>query len=317
MRKEYTMSQKVQPVRKAVFPVAGLGTRLLPATKVLSKEMLPILDRPLIQLAVEEAMQAGIEEFIFVIAHGKEMLLQHFANAPELYNLLQSRGKTAQLKKLQESTLPENAVQPVYQEEALGLGHAVWCAREMVGNEPFAVILPDDTVLHEKGCLAQMVDAYNTSGGNLVAVCEVDLQETEKYGVLDIAGRNGDMVSVRGLVEKPAPEKAPSNLAIIGRYILQPEIFTHLDRHEKGAGGEIQLTDAMSHLLKDQQFYGFLFQGERLDCGSEVGFVKAQVAFALNKPSIAPEIAEYLLEKLRQYHEKSGLMQKHLKVANY
>lgn len=300
------MQNTIRAVRKAVFPVAGLGTRLVPATKVLPKEMLTIVDRPLIQMAVEEAREAGIEEFIFVIGRGKEMLIQHFGDAPELVKILESRGKTDQVAKVNEAKIPEGALRAVEQEEALGLGHAVWCARELVGDEPFAVILPDDAVLHTKGCLAQMMDAYNMQGGNIVAACEVKLQDTSKYGILDVAARNGDVVSVCGLVEKPSPDRAPSNMAIMGRYILQPEIFSYLARHERGAGGEIQLTDAMALLLRDQKFSGLLFKGERLDCGNEIGFVKAQVAFALDKPHLAPELAEYLAEKLRQYYEECG-----------
>lgn len=297
------MSQTIRPVRKAVFPVAGLGTRLLPATKVLPKEMLTIVDRPLIQMAVEEAMEAGIEQFIFVINYGKEMLVQHFDNAPQLMKVLETRGKTDQIEAIKAAALPEGSLQTVLQQEALGLGHAVWCAHHAVGNEPFAVILPDDTVLGPVGCLAQMVESYAIHGGNVIAACEVAPEETRRYGILDVSGRQGQALSIRGLVEKPAPELARSTTAIFGRYILQPEIFRYLARQEQGAGGEIQLTDAMAHLLADQAFYGFLFEGERLDCGNELGFVKAQIAFALHKPSLAPEIADYMIRKLRDYHE--------------
>jgi UTP--glucose-1-phosphate uridylyltransferase len=307
------MSQAIRPVRKAVFPVAGLGTRLLPATKVLPKEMLTIVDRPLIQMAVEEAIEAGIEQFIFVINYGKEMLVQHFDNAPQLMKVLEARGKTDQIETIKAAALPEGSLQTVLQQEALGLGHAVWCAHHAVGNEPFAIILPDDTVLNSVGCLAQMVKSYNSHGGNVVAACEVAPEDTRRYGILDISGRQDQALSIKGLVEKPSPELAPSNMAIFGRYILQPEIFTYLARHEQGAGGEIQLTDAMAHLLADQDFYGFLFEGERLDCGNELGFVKAQIAFALNKPSLAPDIAEYMMTKLREYHEAGNKTAKSMK----
>lgn len=293
-------------VKKAIFPVAGLGTRLLPATKIMPKEMLTIVDRPLIQLAVEEAIEAGIEEFIFVISNGKESLLQHFSDAPALMEILGKRNKIEQIEKIKNMELPEGKLLSVMQEEALGLGHAVWCARELIGNEPFAVLLPDDTVLHSEGCLSQMMKAYNKLGGNIVASCEIPLEDSTKYGVLDVQSRNGQAVPINSLVEKPKPEDAPSNIAVFGRYILQPEIFDYLGKHERGAGGEIQLTDAMAKLIKDQSFHGFLFEGERLDCGHEMGFVKAQIAFALSKPHLAPEIAEYMIEKLRDYTKQSA-----------
>lgn len=295
-----------KPVKKAVLPVAGLGTRLLPATKVLAKEMLTIVDRPLIQMAVEEAIEAGIEEFIFVISQGKDMLVRHFETPAALIDTLAARSKHAQIKKVQDSSLPEGALKTALQEEALGLGHAVWCARDLIGNEPFAVLLPDDTVRHPKSCLAQMMDAYRTTGGNYVATCQVESKETSKYGILDIIEQNDGIVSIRNLVEKPSPEEAPSDMAIFGRYILQPEIFRILDRHETGAGGEIQLTDAMVHLLKEQPFFGYEFAGERLDCGNEEGFIKAQIAFALEKPDLAPEIINYMIEKVRAWHEEQA-----------
>jgi UTP--glucose-1-phosphate uridylyltransferase len=309
------MSEQIKPVRKAVLPVAGLGTRLLPATKVMPKEMLTILDRPLIQMAVEEARQAGIEEFIFVISSGKDVLIRQFECPQALMDMLEKRNKVEQIEKVKASSLPEGAIQTASQEVALGLGHAVWCAKELVGNEPFAVILPDDTVRHERSCLAQMMDAYNQHGGNIVATCEVEMKDASKYGMLDITSRDGQTVSVKGLVEKPKAEEAPSNMAIFGRYILQPEIFNYLDRHEKGAGGEIQLTDAMVHLIQDQPFHGFAFEGERLDCGSEVGFVKANIAYALDKDSISDEVAEYMMEKLRAYHEGKAMLGKSKKAA--
>lgn len=294
------MKNLSKPVKKAVFPVAGLGTRLLPATKVMPKEMLTIVDRPLIQLAVEEAREAGIEEFIFVISDGKEALLQHFQDAPALMDTLQSRNKVEQIAKIRQVDLPASALKSVKQDKPLGLGHAVWCAKELVGDEPFAVILADDTVLGDKSCLAQMMDAYNKMGGNVIASCEVPMEDTSKYGVFKVASREDNILKVSGLVEKPAPEIAPSNMTIFGRYILQPEIFAYLDKHETGAGGEIQLTDAMAKLINDQPFYGYIFEGERIDCGAELGFVKAQIAFALKKPHLAPEITAYMSEKLKE-----------------
>lgn len=291
----------IPKIRKAVFPVAGLGTRFLPATKVLAKEMLTIVDRPLIQMAVEEAKSAGIEEFIFVISSGKDMLVHHFETADKLLATLESRKKNEQIAKVKDTTLPAGKLQTAKQEEALGLGHAVWCARDLVGDEPFAVILPDDTVRHTETCLAQMVKAYNTHGGNVVATCAVPKEDSVKYGILDIIERNGDVVTIKGLVEKPEPDDAPSNMAIFGRYILQPQIFNHLDKKERGAGGEIQLTDAMAHLLKEQTFHGFEFKGERIDCGTETGFIKAQIAYGLDKPHLTKELIEYMTAKLKEY----------------
>lgn len=289
---------QIKPVRKAVFPVAGLGTRLLPATKAIPKEMLTIGDRPLIQLAVEEAIEAGIEEFIFVISDGKEALIQHFTNIPALTANLKSKNKTDLLEKVGELDKIGSKIKTVTQEKPLGLGHAVWCAKDLVGHEPFAVILADDTVLGPKGCTAQLMDIYNARGGNIIAACEVPLEDTSKYGVFKVDAQNGNILTVSGLVEKPAPEDAPSRMTIFGRYILQPEIFAYLEKHETGAGGEIQLTDAMAKLINDQKFYGYLFEGERLDCGSEIGFVKAQIAFALRNPKLATEIKSYMQDKL-------------------
>lgn len=291
-----------KPVRKAVFPVAGLGTRLLPATKVMPKEMLTIVDRPLIQMAIDEAIEAGIEEFIFVISAGKEMLTQHFQTPQALMDMLRARDKTEQIEKIQASSLADAAIKTVTQDQALGLGHAVWCAKDLVGNEPFAVILPDDTVRASKGCLAQMMEAYNQYGGNIVATCAVEMKEASRYGILDVVSRRGRAISINGLIEKPSPKDAPSNMAVFGRYILQPEIFAYLERHETGAGGEIQLTDAMAHLLKDQPFYGYEFSGERLDCGNEIGFLKAQISFGLQRKDLAPELINYMTEKIREYH---------------
>ncbi len=296
-----TTTTPIQPVRKAVFPVAGLGTRLLPATKVMPKEMLTIVDRPLIQMAVEEAMAAGVTEFIFVISEGKETLLRHFETPAAMMEMLELRGKTKEIEKVKASTLPQGSLKTAMQPKALGLGHAVWCAREIVGNEPFAVLLPDDTVRHPVGCLSQMVTAYNEVGGNVVAAVAVNPEETSKYGILDVVSRDGRNLSLRGLVEKPAPADAPSNMSIFGRYILQPQIFAHLERHEKGAGGEIQLTDAMARLLAEQDFTGYEFEGERIDCGSDIGFIKAQIAYGLDRAHLSQDILDYMIEKIRAY----------------
>ncbi len=295
------MSANIKPVKKAVFPVAGLGTRLLPATKAIPKEMLTIVDRPLIQMAVEEAREAGIEEFIFVLSEGKESLIQHFTDSEELMKVLTARNKTEQIEKIKRVLLPQGSLKTAIQEQALGLGHAVWCARDIVGDEPFAVLLPDDTVRNPVGCLAQMMQAYNKHGGNVIATCAVPKEETSRYGILSLGEPKDGVLSITGLVEKPSPETAPSNMAIFGRYILQPQVFTHLAKGERGAGGEIQLTDGMAHLLAEQAFYGFEFEGERLDCGNEVGFIKSQIAYALDNPSLAAEILPYMKAKLEAY----------------
>lgn len=292
------MSENKRRVRKAVLPVAGLGTRLLPATKVMPKELLTIVDKPLIQKAVEEGIEAGIEEFVFVVRKGKEMLLQHFEVADTLLALLRTQNKQEQIEKLEAASLAPSNMHVTEQNEALGLGHAVWCARDIVGDEPFAVILPDDTVRAKRGCLAQMMDVYNVYGGNIIGTCAVEMQDSKRYGMLDIEKRENNVVFVKGLVEKPAPEDAPSNMAIFGRYILQPEIFAYLDRHEKGAGGEIQLTDAMAHLVRDMDFYGCEFVGERLDCGFDLGFVKAQIAYGLEYPHMREALLDYMQQKL-------------------
>lgn len=292
--------QTFKPVRKAVFPVAGLGTRFLPATKVMPKEMLPLVDRPLIQHAWEEARAAGIEEFIFVTGRSKEMLEQHFDYQPELVQTLESRGKTDLLAKVRDSEMPEGSLFLTKQERPQGFGHAVWCAAKLVGDEPFAIILPDDVVLNGRGCMTQLVEAYNTLGGNVVAVEDVPREDTRKYGVLDVAEDDGKIVKVRGLVEKPDPAEAPSTLSIIGRYILQPEIFTHLSAFHRGAGGEIQLTDALVKLIGAQPFHGLRFEGKRYDCGSRVGFIEANLAFGLHDPEIGTEIRATLRRHLAE-----------------
>ncbi len=284
----------IKPVRKAVFPVAGLGTRFLPATKVMPKEMLPLGDRPLIQHAVEEARDAGIEEFIFVTGRAKEMLEEHFDFQPELAQTLEARGKKDLLEKMRTAELSTGSLFLTRQPQPLGLGHAIWCARKLVGDEPFAILLPDDVVLADKGCLTQMVGQYNKVGGNFVAVMDVPRPDTSKYGILDIKSENGPLVEVKGLVEKPAPEKAPSTLSIIGRYILQPEVFTHLSAFEKGAGGEIQITDAMAKLIGRQPFHGFRYEGMRYDCGSRLGFIEATLAYGLHDKDIGRDVAAIL-----------------------
>ncbi|MQP66890.1 UTP--glucose-1-phosphate uridylyltransferase GalU [Niveispirillum sp. SYP-B3756] len=287
-----------QKVRKAVFPVAGLGTRFLPATKAIPKEMLPLADRPLIQHAVDEAKAAGIEQFCFVTSRGKSPLEDHFDLNYELNETLRRRGKDDLLKIVEAIQIQSGFLSYVRQAEPLGLGHAVWCAREFVGNEPFAVLLPDEQVLGDRPCLAQMMDAYDKVGGNMLSVFEVPREQTNKYGILDIASENGQLVAVKGLVEKPEPAKAPSNLSIQGRYILQPEVFQHLSVFEKGAGGEIQLTDAMAKLIGKQPFHGFKFEGRRFDCGDKLGFVLANVAYALERPDMADKVRAALKDML-------------------
>jgi UTP--glucose-1-phosphate uridylyltransferase len=279
-------------LRKAVFPVAGLGTRFLPATKAMPKEMLTVVDRPLIQYAVEEALEAGIEQMIFVTGRGKTALEDHFDVAYELEAVMRSRGKPLDI--LDSTRLPAGALASVRQQEPLGLGHAVWCARELVGDEPFAVLLPDDLMVGKPGCLAQMVEAYERVGGNIVCVEEVPHERTASYGIVDPGARDGRLTEVKGLVEKPTPEEAPSNLGIVGRYILQPEVMAILEAKDRGAGGEIQLTDAMAKLIGAQPFHGVAVEGERHDCGDKIGFVKANLALALKRDDVAPAIRAWL-----------------------
>lgn len=283
-----------KPVKKAVFPVAGLGTRFLPATKVIAKELLPVVDRPLIQYAIDEAMAAGIDEFIFVNGRGKGAIEDYFDKAYELESLLEGKGKTAELEELRSLLPGPGKTAFTRQQEPLGLGHAVWCAKEFVGDEPFAVILPDDLVKAEKACLKQMVDAYEQTGGNIVAVEEVPREHTKRYGILDIESDDGSLVSVKGMVEKPDPAEAPSTLSIIGRYILMPEVFAHLDKHERGAGNEIQLTDAMAKMIGALPFHGLRFDGVRYDCGNKVGFLHANLVFALEREEFAEPLREIL-----------------------
>lgn len=279
-----------QRIRKAVFPVAGLGTRFLPATKAMPKEMLTLVDRPLIQHAVDEARAAGIEQFIFVNSRGKGALEDHFDNNNDLKRTLEAKGKKEALALLATTDIDSGQLLFTRQREPLGLGHAVWCARHLVGNEPFAILLADDVVLAEKPCLRQMLEAYDDVGGNMVAVTEVPREHTNRYGILDIESENGNLVKVRGLVEKPEPDQAPSTLSVIGRYILQPEIFYELEAKQVGAGGEIQLTDSMSRLIGKQAFHGLRYSGIRYDCGDKVGFIEANVAFALAHPDMGADV---------------------------
>lgn len=279
-------------VRKAVFPVAGLGTRLLPATKSIPKELITIVDRPLIQYAVDEAREAGIEQLIFVTGRGKAALDDYFDHAFELEATMRERGK--KLDALDSSRSDFGEVVSVRQQQPLGLGHAVWCARHIVGDEPFAVLLPDELMVGKPNCLAQLVEAYDKVGGNLVAALEVPDSETHKYGVIDPGTTDGRLTEIRGMVEKPAPGTAPSNLMLPGRYILQPEVMHALDAQEKGAGGEIQLTDAIAKLGGKQPLHAYRFEGERYDCGSAAGFVIANIAVARGRPDVAPAIEEFI-----------------------
>jgi UTP--glucose-1-phosphate uridylyltransferase len=283
-------------IRKAVFPVAGLGTRFLPATKAVPKEMLPIVDRPLIQYAVEEALAAGIEDIIFVTGRGKSAIEDHFDHAIELEEVLRARDKTAELAAALGPVLAPGRIAYTRQQQALGLGHAVWCARELVGDEPFAVVLADDLVLAETPCLQQMIDVHQNTGGSVVAVMDVPREHTNRYGILEIGRDDGRLAEITGLVEKPDPKDAPSTLSIIGRYILLPEIFAELDRHEAGAGGEIQLTDAMARMIGGAPFDGLRFDGRRFDCGDKAGYLEANIAFALARDDLADQVREFLAE---------------------
>ena len=281
-------------IRKAVFPVGGLGTRFLPATKAMPKEMLPVVDKPLIQYAVEEARAAGIEEFIFVTGRGKSAIEDHFDFSYELQDMLEAKGKGDALEDLLGWRPPAGSVAYTRQQEPLGLGHAVWCARHLVGDEPFAVLLADDLVLAETPCLTQMTEAHGRVGGNLVAVMDVPREHTGRYGILDTGAEDGRLVEIKGLVEKPDPADAPSTLSIIGRYILQPELFDHLEGQQRGAGGEIQITDAMARMLGTGPFHGYRFEGQRYDCGDKVGFLEANIAFALARPDLRDAVRAML-----------------------
>ncbi len=285
-----------KPIRKAVFPVAGLGTRFLPATKAIPKEMLPVVDRPLIQYAVDEAREAGIEQMIFVTGRGKSAIEDHFDIAFELERTMAERGKD--LSVLDPTRLGPGACAYVRQQEPMGLGHAIWCARDIVGDEPFAIFLPDEFMHGTTGCMAQMVQAYNETGGNIISVLEVPQDKVSSYGVIAPGEEKGALTEVTGLVEKPAVADAPSNKIISGRYILQPEVMRVLENQEKGAGGEIQLTDAMAQMIGDQPFHAVTFDGKRYDCGSVAGYVEANLALALEREDIGEEVREKAAELL-------------------
>jgi UTP--glucose-1-phosphate uridylyltransferase len=284
-------------IRKAVFPVAGLGTRFLPATKAIPKEMLPIVDSPLIQYAVDEAREAGIEQMIFVTGRGKSAIEDHFDIAYELERTMSERGKD--LSVLEPTRLGAGNCAYVRQQEPLGLGHAVWCARDIVGDEPFAIFLPDELMHGSPGCMAQMVEAYNRHGGNMISVLEVPHEKVSSYGVISPGRREGAITEVLALVEKPKVEDAPSNLIISGRYILQPEVMRVLEGQEKGAGGEIQLTDAMAQMIGRQPFHAVTFDGKRYDCGSKVGYIEANLAVALGRADMADEVRAIAVDLLR------------------
>ncbi len=282
----------MKKLRKAVFPVGGLGTRFLPATKAMPKEMLPVVDRPLIQYAVDEAREAGIEQMIFVTGRGKSAIEDHFDISYELEATLSDRGKS--LDAIESTRFAPGEVVYVRQQEAIGLGHAIWCARHIVGDEPFAIFLPDELLVGEPGCMKQMVEAYEAVGGNIVCGYEVPPGETHKYGVIDPGRVDGKLTEVLGLIEKPAPGTAPSNLMIPGRYILQPDVMRVLETQSRGAGNEIQLTDAMAQMIGQQPFHAFTFDGWRFDCGDKAGFIVANIALALDRGDIAPEVRAYL-----------------------
>ena len=282
-------------VTKAIFPVAGLGTRFLPATKSVPKEIMTLVDRPLIQYAIDEARAAGIKEFIFVTSRGKGALEDYFDLAPQLEQELRKKGKDDLLEILKTTNMDSGAIAYIRQHKALGLGHAVWCARRLIANEPFAVILPDDVIAADKPCLQQMVEAYAETGGNMVAAMEVAPERASAYGILDIAEENGPLAKVRGMVEKPKEGDAPSNLAVIGRYILSPSVLNNLNKMKKGAGGEIQLTDAIAQdIEQENNVYGYRFKGQRFDCGSKSGFLQATVSFGLSRPDLRDDLRAYL-----------------------
>ncbi len=281
-------------VRKAIFPVGGLGTRFLPATKAMPKEMLPIVDTPLIQYAVEEARASGVEEFIFVTGRDKTAIEDYFDRSYELESLLSARGKAKELEAIQRWLPQPGQITYTRQQRPLGLGHAVWCARNLIGDEPFAVILADDLIMSRTPCLEQMIDAHEATGGSMVAVAEVPRQQVTQYGIIDVGAMRDRLVEVRGLVEKPAPHMSPSTLAIIGRYILEPQVLDRLERLGPGAGGEIQLTDAIAGMIKERPLHGFRFEGRRFDCGDKIGFFEANIAFALARPELAAAASRVL-----------------------
>ncbi len=281
-------------VKKAVFPVAGLGTRFIPATKAMAKEMLPVVDKPLIQYAVEEAFQAGIEQIVFVTGRGKKALEDHFDRSFEIEHTLKEKGKNDLLKQIEELVPRTGTIVYTRQNQPLGLGHAIWCARDVVGDEPFAVLLADDLIQTDKPVLSEMVKKFDRMRASMAAVMEVPNDQTDKYGILDATPVEEDIVRIDDMIEKPDPAQAPSNLAIIGRYILTPKIFEYLGRKQTGAGGEIQLTDAMKRLLKDQPIFGYKFSGTRFDCGDKAGFQMANLAFALERPDLRDKLMDFI-----------------------
>ncbi|MBB5721377.1 UTP--glucose-1-phosphate uridylyltransferase [Loktanella ponticola] len=284
-------------VTKAIFPVAGMGTRFLPATKSVPKEIMTLVDKPLVQYAIDEAREAGIKEFIFVTSRGKGALEDYFDHSPQLEQSLRKAGKLDLLDILKSTNMDSGAIAYIRQHKALGLGHAVWCARRLIGNEPFAVMLPDDVIAGETGCLKQMIDAYEETGGAMVATMEVAPEATSSYGILDADNDGSQLVKARGMVEKPAAGEAPSNLAVIGRYIITPKVLNNLSKISEGAGGELQLTDAIAQeIVEGRDVFGFKFKGERYDCGSKAGFLQATVAFALARPELRGELSAYLRE---------------------
>jgi UTP--glucose-1-phosphate uridylyltransferase len=289
-----------QRVRKAVLPVAGLGTRFLPATKAMAKEMLTVVDRPLIQYAIEECLGAGIEEFVFVTGRNKGPIEDHFDSAYELEDTLARRGnKAAELKQAEDATIKAGNAIFTRQQKPLGLGHAVWCARPWIGREPFAVLLPDELTLDKPTCIGQLAAAHDRTGGSVVAVMNVPREQTKSYGIAAVKAEKDGLQEITGMVEKPKPEEAPSTLALIGRYVLLPEVFDHLDRHEKGAGGEIQLTDAMARMIGSMPFHALTYKGQRYDCGNRLGFLEANVAVALNRADTAAETRALLTRMLK------------------
>ncbi|PVH28320.1 UTP--glucose-1-phosphate uridylyltransferase GalU [Pararhodobacter oceanensis] len=286
-------------VTKAVFPVAGMGTRFLPATKSIPKEILTLVDRPLIQYAIDEAREAGITEFIFVTSRGKSALEDYFDRAPDLEATLRAKKKTALLDVYEQTCMASGAIAYVRQNQALGLGHAVWCARNLIGYEPFAVLLPDDVIAADKPCLGQMIEAYEETGGNMVAAMEVPEEMTSSYGILDVNAGLGPKLKVKNMVEKPAQGTAPSNLAAIGRYILSPQVLRNLDGQASGAGGEIQLTDAIAKEIEtSNNVYGYRFQGQRFDCGSKAGFLQATLSFGLAREDLRDELEDYIYDMM-------------------
>jgi UTP--glucose-1-phosphate uridylyltransferase len=287
-------------VRKAVLPVAGLGTRFLPATKAMAKEMLTVVDRPLIQYAVEECLAAGIEEFVFVTGRNKSAIEDHFDSAYELEDMLEKRGnKAAELKQAQAATIKSGNAIFTRQQKPLGLGHAVWCAKPWIGREPFAVLLPDELMIGSPTCTAQLVTAHEKTGGSVIAVVDVPRAQTTSYGIAAIKNEKGGLAEITALVEKPKPEEAPSTLALIGRYVLLPEVFDHLDKHETGAGGEIQLTDALAKMIGNKPFHAMTYTGGRYDCGNRAGFLEANVAVALGRADTAAETRALLTRLLK------------------